>query len=213
VTDGIKVLIADDHTLVREGLKQIITESSGISVAGEAGSGEEALALIAGNDVDLLLLDISMPGRSGLDIMKQLKQMKPDLPVLILSMHPEEQYAVRALKAGAAGYLTKDSASEELISAILKISSGQKYISESLAETMAAFLSVEGEKLPHEFLSDREFEVMHLIVTGLSNKEIAFKLSLSSKTVSTYRTRILEKMDMASNAELTQYAIHHNLIS
>lgn len=208
----IKVLIADDHLLVREGLKQILAGTADIVVSGEAGTGQEILNVVSENSYDVILLDISMPGRSGVDILKQLRAMKPDIKVLILTMHPEEQYAIRALKAGAAGYLTKDSASDELISAIRAVASGRKYVSPSLAETLASYFETGTGKPLHENLSDREYEVMCMIASGKTNKEIAVELSLSAKTISTYRTRILDKMNMRSSAELTHYAIQNELI-
>jgi len=208
----IKVVIVDDHLIVREGLKQIITESSDIKVVGEASNGAEALEKVKRVDCDVLLLDISMPGRSGLEILKDLKHESPDLSVLILTMHPEEQYAVRVLKAGAAGYLTKESAPDELIEAIRKVSIGGKYISSSLAEKLAFDLEIDSGKPPHETLSDREFEVMCLIASGKTVTEIADEMVLSVKTISTYRSRILEKMRMKTNAELTYYSIKNQLV-
>lgn len=208
----IKVLIADDHTLVREGLKRILVVTSDIVVTGEAGKGQDILDMVGKKNYDVILLDISMPGRSGVDILKQLRAMKPDINVLMLSMHPEDQYAVRSLKAGAAGYLTKDSAPDELISAIRTVSSGRKYVSSSLAETLASYFGTENGRPLHENLSDREYEVMCMIASGMTNKEIAAELSLSAKTISTYRTRILDKMNMKSSAELTRYAVQNQLI-
>ena len=208
----IKILIADDHPVVRKGLKDIIQETSDMTVSGEAGKGQEVLENVRKIDFDVVVLDIAMPGRSGLDILKELKSEKPELPVLILSIHPEEQYAVRVLKAGASGYLTKDSAPDELITAILKVSRGKKYISSSLAEKLAYDLEIGVEKPLHEALSDREYEVMCRIASGKTVKEIAEELFLSVKTISTYRARILEKMQMKSNAELTHYAIKLGLV-
>jgi two-component system invasion response regulator UvrY len=208
----IKILIADDHTIVREGLKQIVAETADMMVADEASSGHEVLDKVWNNEYDVVVLDISMPGRDGVDILKQLKRHKPNLPVLVLSMHPEEQYAVRVLKAGAAGYLTKESAPDELITAIRKVSRGRKYVSSTLAEKLAFDLDRDTEKPLHETLSDREYQVMCLIASGKRAKEIAEELYLSVKTVSTYRSRILEKMKMKNNAELTHYAIKHRLV-
>ncbi len=208
----IKVLIADDHTLVREGLKQILAGTSDIVVTGESGEGQDVLDIVNKKNFDVILLDISMPGRSGMDILKQLRAMKPDINILMLSMHPEEQYAIRALKAGAAGYLTKDSVPDELISAIRIVSSGRKYVSLSLAEILASYFEEESGRPLHETLSDREYEVMCMIASGKTNKEIAAELSLSAKTISTYRTRVLGKMNMKSSAELTHYTIHNKLI-
>ena len=208
----IKILIADDHAIVRKGLKQILSGTHDMVVAAEAGSGHEVMEKIGKGDYDLVVLDIAMPGRSGLDILKEIKSQKPKLPVLILSMYPEEQYAVRVLKAGASGYLTKESAPDELIKAIRQISYGRKYVSSSLAEKLALDLEVDIEKPPHEALSDREYEVMCMIASGKRIKEIAKRLSLSEKTISTYRSRILEKMGMKTNAELTHYAIKNKLV-
>lgn len=208
----IKILIADDHAIVREGLKQVLSESPEFSVAGEASNGYEVMEMIRKKSFDLIVLDIALPGRSGLDILKEIKSQKPKLPVLILSMYPEEQYAVRVLKAGASGYLTKESAPNELVNALKQITQGKKYISASLAEKLALDLGVDTEKPPHENLSDREYEVMRMIASGKRIKEIADELSLSEKTISTYRTRILEKMGMKNNAELTHYAIKNKLV-
>ena len=207
----IKILIADDHAIVRKGLKQILEEMPGKVSSDEARNGQEVLQKTWDDNYDMVLLDISMPGNSGLDILKQLKSEQPDLKILILSMHPEEQYAIRALKAGASGYLTKESTPNELVKAIRKISAGKKYVSASLAETIASHLDVMSEKPLHEILSDREFEVMRNIASGKTVKEIAGELSLSVKTISTYRARILEKMKMKNNAQLTYYAIHNKL--
>lgn len=209
----IKVLIADDHTIVREGLKQIFEGISDIVVTGEAGSGPEVLEQIRKFSYDVILLDISMPGRGGLDILKQIKSEQPRLAVLILSMHPEEQYAVRVVKAGASGYLTKESASDELIAAIRKVSQGRKYISTSLAEKLAFALETHEKGRPHEGLSDREYQVLVMIASGKTVKEIANQLSLSVKTISTYRYRILDKMQLKNNAELIRYAIINRLVT
>jgi two-component system, NarL family, invasion response regulator UvrY len=208
----IKLLVADDHAVVRRGIEQIIAETSDIVVADEAKNGQEALEKARKNDYDLVLMDISMPGRDGLEILKELKSEKPKLAVLILSMYPEEQYAVRALRSGAAGYLTKESASEELISAIRKVSSGGKYVSASLAENLAHKLEEYSEKPLHERLSDREYRIMCMIASGKTQTQVADELSLSIKTISTYRTRLLAKMHMKSNAEITRYAIENKLV-
>ena len=208
----LKILIADDHAIVREGIKQILAEIPEQVQTDEATNGQEVIQKIWNNNYDLVLLDISMPGRSGLDILKQLKSENPDLKILILSMHPEEQYAIRALKAGASGYLTKESTPLELTKAIKKVSMGKKYVSASLAETLAAHLETTTEKPIHETLSNREFEVMCMIASGKTVKEIANDLSLSVKTISTYRTRILDKMHMKNNAQITHYTIQNNLI-
>jgi DNA-binding NarL/FixJ family response regulator len=208
----IKILIADDHSIVREGLKQIVADTSDMIVTDEASDGHEVLALLSKNTYDVVVLDIAMPGPTGLEILKQIKRKSPKFPVLILSVHPEEQYAIRALKAGASGYLTKESAPDELITAIRKISTGGKYITSSLAEKLAFELEADSEKPPHKTLSDREFEVMCMIAKGKTTKDIAEELYLSPKTVSTYRSRILEKMKLKSNGGLTHYAINNRLI-
>jgi len=208
----IRILIADDHPIVRQGLKQILEEAHDMSAADEAGDGRELLAKTRKNEYDIVLLDISMPGISGLDLLKQLKIEKPGLPILILTIHPEEQYAVRVLKAGAAGYLTKTSAPDELIRAIRKVSAGGRYITASLAEKLAMHLKFDEEKPLHETLSDREYQVLCMIASGRTVKEIGSELALSVKTVSTYRSRILEKLDMKTNAELTHYAIQNQLV-
>jgi DNA-binding NarL/FixJ family response regulator len=208
----IRILVADDHTIVREGLKQILADVADMAVRDEAGNGQEALAKIRAGKFDVVLLDISMPGRSGLEILKEIKAEQPQLPVLILSMHAEEQYAVRALRAGAAGYLTKASAPEELIGAIRKVSCGRKYVSSSLAEKLAGELDAAAARPLHESLSDREYQVMLMLASGRSVTEIAAELCLSVKTISTYRARIMEKMSMKKNAELTLYAVRNRLV-
>lgn len=208
----IKILIADDHTVVREGLKQIISEIPDMTIADEAVDGHEVLNKALRNNYDVVVLDITLPGINGLNVLKQIKDHKAKLPILVLSMHSEEQYALRVIKAGAAGYLTKESASDELVAAIRKVSSGRKYITPSLAERMAYNLEIDTEKSPHESLSDREYEVLCLIATGKTVKEISERLFLSVKTVSTYRARILEKMNMKNNAGLTYYAIKQGLV-
>jgi len=208
----IKILIADDHPIVRKGLKDIIEEIPDMAVGGEASNGQEALEKVRKGDFDIVVLDISMPGGNGLDILKQLKDEKPELSVLVLSMYPEEQYAVRVLRAGASGYLTKESAPEELIAAIRKASTGGKYISSSLAEKLAFDLEIDAERPLHETLSDREYQVMRMMASGKTGKEIGEELFLSVKTISTYRSRILEKMKMKSSAELTHYAIKYRLV-
>ena len=208
----IRILIADDHTVVREGLKQIISETSDMTVADEAIDGHEVLNKALRNDYDVVVLDITMPGINGLDVLKQIKAQKPKLPILVLSVHPEEQYAVRVLRAGASGYLTKESAPDELIAAIRKAYDGGKYVSSSLAEKLAFDLEVEREKPLHETLSDREYQVMIKIAQGKKVKDIAEELFLSEKTISTYRSRILEKMGMEKNEELVRYALNNHLI-
>ncbi|NOZ09325.1 MAG: response regulator transcription factor [FCB group bacterium] len=208
----IKILIADDHRIVREGLKLILEEPSDISVVSEASDGFEVLNLVRKNNYDVIILDISMPGKSGLDVLKEIRKDKPKLPILILSAYPEDQYAVRVIKAGANGYLTKESAPEELITAIRRVQLGKKYISLSLAEKLATYIEADSDKPPHETLSDREYEVLRMIASGMTVSEIAEKLFLSVKTISTYRTRILEKMSMRTNSELTHYAIQKGLV-
>jgi two-component system, NarL family, invasion response regulator UvrY len=208
----IKILIADDHPIVRAGFKQVISDMPDMLVADEAGNGQEVLNFIRKKDYDLVLLDISMPGRSGLEVLKDLKSEKPKLPVLILSIYPEEQYAIRALRAGAAGYMTKASAPHELIAAIRKISQGGKYISASLAEKLTDYLDGDAAKPPQETLSDREYQVMLMIASGKTVTEIADELCLSVKTISTYRTHILDKMKMKNNAEITLYAVQNKLV-
>jgi DNA-binding NarL/FixJ family response regulator len=208
----IKILIADDHPIVRQGFKQVLSETADLVVADEAGNGQEVLALVARKDYDVILLDISMPGKNGLEVLKELRITNTKVPVLILSIYPEEQYAIRALKAGASGYLTKASAPEELISAIRKVSRGGKYISSSLAEKIAYELDGDAEKAPHDTLSDREYQILLMIASGKTVSDIADEMCLSVKTVSTYRSRILDKMKMKNNAELTTYAIRNKLV-
>lgn len=207
----LRILIADDHEVVQQGLKQILTDEFGKAQFGQARTTSEALELVRKQKWDIMVLDISMPGRSGLDVLKEVKQHYPKLPVLVLSVHPEDQYAVRALKAGASGYLTKDSASEELVKAVKQLRDGRKYVSQSLAEKLASVLGDAGDKSGAESLSDREFQVLRLIASGRTAKEIADELSLSVKTISTYRTRILEKLHFKTNAQLVQYAVQQGL--
>jgi DNA-binding NarL/FixJ family response regulator len=208
----IKILIADDHAIVREGLKQIVGETSDLVVAGEAADARGVLELVRREEWDLVLLDIAMPGRGGIEALKELKLENPKIPVLILSIYPEEQYAMRALKAGASGYLTKESAPEELLTAIRKVVEGGKYVSPSLAEKLAIHLEMGNEKLAHEALSDREYQVMLMVASGKTVTEIANELSLSVKTISTNRARALKKMGMKNNAEFTYYAVKQGLI-
>jgi DNA-binding NarL/FixJ family response regulator len=207
----IRILIADDHPIVREGYKKILMSQPDMDVTGEAGNGQEVLDLIQKKDFDLILLDISMPGRSGLEILKELKSQKPHQPVMILSIYPEEQYAVRAFRDGASGYLTKASTPKELISAIRKVSQGGRYVTEALAEKLTYFLG-DVDKAPHEKLSDREYQVMLLIASGKTVTQAAEELCLSVKTISTYRRHILEKMQFSTNAEITMYAIQNKLL-
>lgn len=208
----IKILMADDHAIVRRGLRQILNESSAPCQVDEASSGQEVLKKVYDGTFDILVLDISLPDRNGLELAREIKSVKPKLPILMLSVHPEEQYAIRALKAGVAGYLNKESAPEQLVQAIERIVAGGRYISPALAETLAATVGGEGESEPHETLSDREFTVLLRIGAGKSVSEIADELGLSVKTVSTYRTRILEKMNMNSNADLIRYVIDYELV-
>ena len=210
--DKINILIADDHAIIRKGLREIVADIPDMVVADEASSGHEVLGKLSKGNYDVIVLDISMPGPNGLDILKQIRNEKPDLPVLMLTMHPERQYAVRALKAGASGYLTKENTPNELIAAIRKVHSGGKYISVALAEKLAFDLEIDAEKLPHETLSDREIQIMRMIAKGKRIKYIADELYISPKTVSTYRSRILEKMKMRNNEEIIRYAIDNHLI-
>ncbi len=205
----LKILTIDDHEVVRRGLKDMFTKES--ATFGEARNGAEAVDLVRKQPWDIAVLDISLGGRSGLEVLSELKQLRPRMPVLILSMHAEEQYAVRAFRAGASGYINKASSGEELRKAILKIIKGGQYVGPALAEKIVVQLSQPG-KVPHENLSNREFEVLCSIASGQTVKEIAAKLSLSDKTISTYRRRILDKMDMRTNAELTHYAIRNKLV-
>ncbi|MFQ5709252.1 MAG: response regulator [bacterium] len=208
----IEILIADDHVLIREGFQKLIEQEIGMSVVAKAENAAEVLDFTRENQCDVIVLDISMPGKSGFDLLKELKQQHPRIKVLILSMHPEDRFAIRALKSGAAGYITKESASEELIKAIRKVYDGGKYISQTLAEKLAFELDIATDKALHEQLSDREFQVFQLIGAGKTTNEIASKLSLSSSTVNTYRKRILEKTNLQSNAEIIHYAIRNKLV-
>ena len=211
IKETIKIIIADDHPLFRRGLKHALEETSDIEVIGEASNGDSLLSMLKSDNLDMVLLDISMPGKSGLDLLKQLKSEHSKLPILILSVYPEEQYAVRFIKAGASGYLTKESAAEKLAEAIRKIAAGGKYASTAVIEKLAFDFS-DSEKPLHETLSDREYQVFGMIAIGKSLTEIGVDLSLSVKTISTHRTRILEKMKMKKNAELIHYAITRNLL-
>ena len=206
------ILIADDHAVVRRGLREILDDAIPGAAFSEAGNGDEVLRQLSKSTTALLVLDISMPGRSGVDVLRDVKHAYPRLPVIILSVHSEEQYAVRCLRAGAAAYINKESASEELAIATKKILSGGRYISATFAEKLIANLDEPGDKPLHESLSDREHEVMKMIATGVPLTEIGERLHVSVKTISSYRARIMEKMKMTSNAELTRYAIAHGLI-
>ena len=208
----IRVLIIDDHAIIREGLKLMLSETHDIAAVDEAANGEQGLDKVLKNDYDVILLDITMPGRGGIDALKDIHNVKPDIPILILSMHPEEQYALRVLKAGGSGYLTKQCAPQEVIDAIRKVVSGGKYISDSLTEELVREIGTESEKPLIRRLSDREFQVFEMIASGKTVGKIAEELSLSVKTISTYRARILEKMNMKSNAELTFYAVSNKLV-
>jgi DNA-binding NarL/FixJ family response regulator len=207
----IRVLIADDHAVVRDGLRHILHNACGFEVAGEACDSVTTIALIRGTPAQVLVLDLSMPGRNGIELIRQIKEEKPELRVLVLTMHAEQQYAVRAFKAGASGYLTKESASAELVGAVTKIASGGVYVSLAMAERFAQSLNEPAESLPHQRLSDREFDVFRRIAAGQTITQIADELCVSSKTVSTYKTRILEKMQMPHEAALVRYAMRHRL--
>jgi len=209
----IRVLIADDHSIVRQGLKQILSDTPDLVVAGEASNGVEVMQLVRDGTWDVVLMDVSMPDRNGIDALKLIKKEFPRLPVLVLSMHPEEHYAVRALKAGAAGYLTKQSAPELLVSAIRQVAAGKKYVSSAVAEELAnAILDDGGDRAPHERLSDREYQTLVMISSGKTLTQIAEELNLSVKTVSVYRARLLEKMKLKNNAELTHYGLKQGLV-
>jgi two-component system invasion response regulator UvrY len=207
-----KILICDDHKIVREGLRQILLQLEGVTLISEASDGNEALIILKSDVYNVVLLDISLPDKSGLEVLQSIKSKWPAINVLILSMLPQEQYAMRALKLGASGYLTKDTASEELLLAVNKVSAGGKYISQSLAENIAVYLEKDSIKQKHEELSEREFEIMVKLANGKSLQEIGNELFISVKTVSTYRTRIMEKMELNKNADLTRYCIGKNLI-
>lgn len=208
-----RILIVDDHPIVRDGLKQILAGTQDLVVGGEAASADEALSLVRASDWDLVVLDVSLPGRTGIDLLRDLRRERPRLPVLILSIHPEEELGVRAVKAGASGYLNKECAADDLVRAIQLIVGGSKYISRSLADRLVEEIQRDSNKPPHETLSDREYEVMALIAAGKSMKEVGAALSLSKSTVSTYRRRVFEKLKVQSNADITRYALHHGLVS
>jgi two-component system invasion response regulator UvrY len=207
----IRILIADDHAIIRHGLKQIIEDSGEMRVVAEAGSGSDALRKIRGSECDVVVLDISMPDMSGIDVLKQIHAEKPQLPILILSIYPEDQYAVRLIKAGAAGYMTKESAPAEVVRALLHVAGGKKYISPVVAELLANEVGTDEERLPHQILSDREYQIFLLLASARTVSEIADNLALSVKTISTYRSRILDKMHLSNNAELMRYAVDNHL--
>ncbi|MDP3003765.1 MAG: response regulator transcription factor [Bacteroidales bacterium] len=207
-----QILICDDHKIVRDGLRQILQQLEGVTLIGEASDGNEALVLLKSDVFDIILLDISLPGKSGLEVLQSVKAKWPSINVLMLSMHPEEQYAIRALKLGASGYLTKDTASEELLSAVKRVSEGGKYISQSLTESIALHLDKDSSRQKHEMLSGREFEIMIKLANGKSLQKIGNELCISDKTVSTYRSRIMVKMEFNKNTELTRYCLENNLI-
>ena len=208
----IKIFIADDHALIREGFKRILNMEKDIKVVGEGKNAFETIRYVEKNDFNVLILDISLPDKNGLDVLKEVKIIKPELYVLILSMHPEDRFAVRAIKAGASGYITKESAPDELVKAIRKVNGGGKYVSPNLAESLFFNLQLKSDKPIHEILSDREFQVLRLIASGKTMGEIAIGLNLAVTTISTYRSRILKKLNLKTNAELIHYAIMNNLI-
>ena len=212
MTTSLRILVVDDHPIMRQGIRQTLADGVEIGEIGEAATAQEALDLVQQREWDAVILDIGLPGRGGLELLKDIKREAPRLPVLILSMHSEDQYAVRAVRAGAAGYLTKEAATDKLLEAIRKVASGGRYISPELADRLASELTVDPSKPLHASLSDREFDVLRLIASGLTVGDIAGRLSLSVKTVSTYRARVLEKMRLKNNAELMQYALSHRLI-
>lgn len=211
--EKLRVLLADDHAIIRDGLKQILADTTDLAVGGEAANGNEALQLVREQEWDVVVLDISMPGRSGLDLIRQLRDEKPKLPILILSMHHEEQYAVRALHAGASGYLTKESDADLLVQAVRRVARGGVYVSDNVAQLMARGLMPATSELPHTTLSDREYQIFHRLVLGQGLTEIANELSLSVKTISTHKTRILQKMSMTNISELIRYAVAHHLVT
>lgn len=212
MTKKIRVLIADDHAIIRQGLKQILSDTDDLEVTGEADGGIPALKMIREHEYDVVLMDVSMPDRNGIDSLKLIKKEYPRLPVLMLSMHPEEQYAIRALRAGAAGYLSKQGAPEQLVTAIRQVASGKKYVSAAVAEELANAVNEDFDKPAHEKLSDREYQTLCMISSGKTLTQIAEQLNLSVKTVSVYRARLLEKMKLHNNAELTHYGLKHGLV-
>ena len=209
----IRVLVADDHAIVRAGVKQILNECPDIEVAGEASTGEEALRMAREETYDVIVMDITMPGRGGMESLKLMKQEMPKVPVILLTTHSEDEYALRAMRAGAAGYLNKDGVPEELVTAVRKVFRGGRYITPSLAERLADAVGQDTEKLPHELLSDREYQVFIMIASGKSVGRVGEELALSVKTVSTYRTRIIEKTGLKNNSELTHYAFQQKLVT
>lgn len=209
----IEILMVDDHAMFREGLKQILAKHADLQITDEVGNGSDALQKIRSRDYDVVVLDISMPGQSGWEVLSEIRREKPHIPVLILSMHPEDQFAIRMLKAGASAYVSKECVAEELIAALRKVAAGGKYVSQALAEKLAFALDTRTDKLPHQLLSNREFEVMCMLASGKTLKEIADLLCLSEKTITTYRARILEKTQLRNNVELTRYVIQHKLLA
>lgn len=212
MSEKIRVLIADDHAIIRQGLKQILSDTEDMEVSGEADGGIPAVQMIREHQYDVVLMDVSMPDRNGIDTLKLIKKEMPRLPVLMLSMHPEEQYAIRALRAGAAGYLSKQGAPEQLVTAIRQVASGKKFVSAAVAEELANAIGEDLERPPHEKLSDREYQTLVMISSGKTLTQIAEQLNLSVKTVSVYRARLLEKMKLRNNAELTHYGLKHGLV-
>jgi two-component system invasion response regulator UvrY len=208
----VRIVIADDHPVVRRGLKAIVKDALRPADVDEACNAAELLTLVRKREPDVVLLDIAMPGRSGLEAVKELRREHPKVPMLVLSVHSEDQFAVRSIRAGASGYLTKDSAPEELVDAIRTVLAGRRYLTPSVAERLASAVETDTKGPPHEMLSDREFHVLRMLAAGKTNGEVADELALSAKTVSTYRTRTLRKMGMRTNAELTQYAVRHGLV-
>ncbi|MBS1210936.1 MAG: bacterial regulatory s, luxR family protein [Proteobacteria bacterium] len=212
MTEKIRVLIADDHAIIRQGLKQILSDTEDLEVTGEADGGIPAVQMIRDHQYDVVLMDVSMPDRNGIDSLKLIRKENPRLPVLMLSMHPEEQYAIRALRAGAAGYLSKQGAPEQLVTAIRQVASGKKFVSAAVAEELANAIGEDFDRPPHEKLSDREYQTLCMISSGKTLTQIAEQLNLSVKTVSVYRARLLEKMKLRNNAELTHYGLKHGLV-
>jgi two-component system, NarL family, invasion response regulator UvrY len=208
----IRLAIADDHPIVREGLRRIANEGVGISVTGEASTAAELFRLLAKAAVDVVLLDVSMPGSTFVETLKELREKHPSVKVLVLSVHPEDQWAMRALRAGAAGYLTKDHSPEQLVGAVRRVAGGGKYVSAPLAEKLAGLIDNDSKRAPHERLSDREFEVLRALGSGMAVKDVAEQLNLSAKTISTYRARLLEKMSLKSRADLVRYVVEHDLL-